>query len=89
MVLKKIEKILNENYNINVSLTSIKQGRVITSIKIESDLNRKKAKEVTFEEIEAEYKEYLVAGGLDPNRNYPKSTLTGFLNKRKYKLKVE
>lgn len=89
MVLKKIEKILNENYNINISLTSIKQGRVITSIKIESDLNRKRAKEVTFEEIETEYKEYLVAGGLDPNINYPKTTLMGFLVKKKYKLKIE
>ena len=87
MVLKKIEKILNENYNINISLTSIKQGRVITSIKIESDLNRKRAKEVTYEEIETEYKEYLVAGGLDPNKKYPKTTLMGFLVKKKYKLK--
>ncbi|MBC2856989.1 replication initiation protein [Cetobacterium sp. 2A] len=87
MVLKKIENILNENYNITLKLTSIKQGRVITAIKIESDLNRKKAKEVTYEEIENEYKKYLIAGGLDPNKKYPKATLLGYLNKKKYKLK--
>lgn len=86
MVLKKIENIINENYSINLTLTSIKQGRVITSIKIESDINRKKFREVTFDQIEDEYKKYLIDGGLDPNKNYPKVTLKGFLNKKKYKL---
>ncbi|MGL5088832.1 MAG: replication initiation protein [Fusobacteriaceae bacterium] len=87
MVLKKIEKILNENYNINLSLTTIKQGKSIKSIKIESDLNLiNGVKSVKLEEIESEFHEYLKAGGLDPKVNYPKTVLSGFLKSKKYLL---
>ncbi|MEG0237513.1 replication initiation protein [Cetobacterium sp.] len=87
MVLKKIEKLLNEHFNINVTLTPIKQGKLIKSIKIESNLNStNKIRKVTVQEIQEEFIEYLIAGGLDPKQNYPKTVLNSFLKSKKYEL---
>lgn len=87
LVLKKAEKLLNEEFNINVKITGIKSGRNLTGVKIESDLNLiNGVKKVTLEEIESEFYDFLIAGKLDPKANYPKSVLNGFLKSKKYVL---
>ncbi|MGL5356700.1 MAG: replication initiation protein [Cetobacterium sp.] len=89
MVLKKIEKLLNENFDINVKITGIKSGRNLISVKIESDLNHINGiKLVTKEEVLDEFKEYLIEGKLDPNMNYHKTVFNSFLKSKKYKLKT-
>jgi hypothetical protein len=85
MVLKKIEKLLNEHFNINVKISGIKTGRSLTAVKIESDLNLINGiKKVKLEDIKDEFNQYLVDGNLDPKLPYPKSVLSGFLKSRKY-----
>lgn len=86
-VLKKIEIVLNEKFNINVKITPIKFGKCISKIKIESDLNKNMPRIVTFEEIKEEFFEYLKAGGLEPKANYPKTVLSGFLKSKNYIIK--
>ncbi|MGL5988221.1 replication initiation protein [Cetobacterium sp.] len=87
LVLKKAEKLLNEEFNINVKIIGVKSGRNLIAVKIESDLNLiNGVKSVKLEEIESEFHEYLKAGGLDPKVNYPKTVLSGFLKSKKYVL---
>lgn len=87
MVLKKSEKLLNENFNINVKIIGIKTGRSLTAVKIESDLNiNSEIKLVKLENIQNEFHEYLIKGGLDPKINYSKTVLNSFLISKKYKL---
>jgi plasmid replication initiation protein len=86
-VLDKIQKTLNDLFDLNVKITTIKNGKIAIAIKIESNLNMKTDTEVTYKEIEIEYKKYLKDGGLNPNLKYPKATLMSFLKQRNYKLK--
>ena len=88
MVLRKIENLLNEHFEINVVLIPVKQGKVIKAIKIESSLNStNKINKVNMQEIQEEFFEYLIAGGLDPKQNYPKTVFNSFLKSKKYELK--
>lgn len=87
LVLKKSEKLLNDHFNINVKITGIKSGKSLIGVKIESDLNiNSKIKLVKLEDIQEEFHEYLIEGGLDPKLKYPKTVLNSFLKSKKYKL---
>lgn len=87
MVLKKCEKLLNEHFSINVKVTGIKNGRSLTAVKIESNLNLYKGiKKVKLEDINDEFKEYLIIGGLNPEARHPKSVLNSFLKSKKYEI---
>ncbi|MCJ8342561.1 MAG: replication initiation protein [Cetobacterium sp.] len=89
LVIKKTIKIINETFEgINFDIKIIKSGKYIKALRLTSDLNpNRRNLKVSFEEIKSEFKEFLKEGGLDPECNYPKSVLEGFLKSKNYELK--
>lgn len=89
LVIKKTIKIINETFEgINFDIKIIKSGKYIKALRLTSDLNpNRRNLKVSFEEIKNEFKEFLKEGGLDPECNYPKSVLEGFLKSKNYELK--
>lgn len=89
LVIKKTIKIINETFEgINFDIKIIKSGKYIKALRLTSNLNpNRRNLKVSFEEIKNEFKEFLKEGGLDPECNYPKSVLEGFLKSKNYELK--